>query len=152
MKPEIFKFAVREGLLLILSIFLMSACASAPSERVPLPTGAPSAGEPREWGRYEADYMRTWCSDPAWRMEPTLFNRDEPDCLTGTHAVEIDWAWNWEKCFHQARRYAETTGLKSMCVLIFKKPSDRNYLDRLERKIAEEHIHLEVQTMTPEDL
>ena len=54
----------------------------------------------------ESDYQKAWCKG---RMEVTLEDRTRVDCLTATHAIEIDFAKKWYEAIGQSLHYGRLT-------------------------------------------
>ncbi len=69
-------------------------------------------------GQYESDIQKLFCQ--GMRMEVALPTGVRADCLSGTHAIEIDWSQKWAEGVGQAMHYASVTGLKVGIVLICK--------------------------------
>ena len=64
-------------------------------------------------------------------MEYVLPDKTRVDCLTATHAIEIDWAEKWAEGIGQALYYAKITG-KAPAVALIVGEKDARYLKRLE--------------------
>ncbi len=90
MKPRILQFILLVGLIL------------------PAPTLA----------QYESDIQALFCQ--GMRTEVALKTGVRADCLSGTHAIEIDWSHKWAEGVGQAMHYASVTGLKVGIVLVCK--------------------------------
>ena len=54
------------------------------------------------------------------------------DCLTSTHAIEVDFANKWAESIGQSLFYAEMTGKKPGVYLIIESDRDYRYLKRLK--------------------
>lgn len=100
---------------------------------------------------YEKDYQNAWCSANYGVMEVILPDKARVDCVTGTHAIEFDFAKKWGESIGQALYYAAVLQKKAGVVLIMENgANDNRYLERL-KKVAELY-NITVWTMTDEDL
>ena len=54
----------------------------------------------------ESDYQKDWCKG---KTEVVLNDRTRVDCLTDTHAIEIDFAKNWYEAVGQSLHYGFMT-------------------------------------------
>jgi hypothetical protein len=81
----------------------------------------------------EKDYQSAWCNSQNGKSEVVLKDKSRLDCLTETHAVEVEFAPKWKEAVGQALYYAIMTGGKPGIVLILEKPStESKYLQRLK--------------------
>lgn len=87
------------------------------------------------------DYYRdAWCtiygfagSKNGVDNEVKQLNGTRVDCITITHAVEVDFASKWQEAIGQAVDGANQTGLKPGILLIVEdKKRDQRYIDRLK--------------------
>lgn len=76
----------------------------------------------------EAYYQTLWCEGKG-KVEYVLEDRTRVDCLTETHAVEVDFAHKWAEAIGQALYYSKMTG-KAPAVLLIVGDRDEKYLDR----------------------
>lgn len=67
----------------------------------------------------EAYYQARFCS--GMRLEVSLGPQRRADCITTTHAIEVDWADKWKQGIGQSMAYAAHTGLKPGVILICRK-------------------------------
>lgn len=95
----------------------------------------------------EAYYQQQWCDEQKGVMEYVLDDRSRVDCLTETHAIEVEFAPKWKESIGQALFYGIKTGKKPGVVLIIEKDSDGKYLDRL--KIVGEKYGIDIWKVTP---
>ena len=86
-------------------------------------------------GTAEADYRDAWCSAEGGQAEVTLADRSRADCLTDTHAVEVERAAKWKESIGQALWYALQTNLDAGVVLIIEDEGDLSYWYRLNSVI-----------------
>ncbi len=92
---------------------------------------------------HEAWYRDNWCIGKG-KAEVLLPDRTRCDCLTQTHAVEVDFAPKFYEAIGQALYYSLQTGKKGGIVLIVENKSDYKYWLRLNSTI--EHFHLPIDT------
>lgn len=79
--------------------------------------------------------------------EYRLHDGTRVDCLTSTHAWEIDFADKWAECIGQALYYASQTGKQAGCALIIEKDEEYRFLARLYAAI--QHLAVEVKVIRP---
>lgn len=84
----------------------------------------------------ERGYKEDWCRAAGGQTEYVLDDRTRVDCVTDTHAVEVEFAAKWAESIGQALFYAAKTGKRAGIVLIIKTDHERRYLERLRRAIA----------------
>ena len=97
----------------------------------------------------ERDYQIPWCN--AQNGEPhRLPNGTQVDCLTKTHAVEVDDAKKFYEAIGQSLFYAMHTGKRAGILLIVNLPSDQRYLNRLNNTIAHHGLPIDVFTVKKE--
>lgn len=75
--------------------------------------------------RNEKYYQKKWCTAQNGQMEVIMPDRTRCDCLTATHAVEMDFARKWAEAIGQSLHYARLTGRYPGIVLICKSTRDR---------------------------
>ncbi|MCP3869693.1 MAG: hypothetical protein GY703_16695 [Gammaproteobacteria bacterium] len=80
-------------------------------------------------------YQQAWCIDG--QMEHTLPDRTRVDCLTATHAIEIDFGRKWAEGVSQALWYGLQTGRRAGLVLILERPPDMKHFHRAAHLIKE---------------
>ena len=90
---------------------------------------------------HQADHQAEWCPG---QKEVELKDLTRVDCLTDTHAIEIEWAYNWKEAIGQSLHYALMTGKAPGIALIYKKPSDKRYGDQLETVLDANHLNIKV--------
>ena len=87
----------------------------------------------------EADYRNHICSAAGHRMEQTLPNGTRADCVSETHAIEVDFAHKWAEALGQSLNYAAETGKRPGIILVCKRGTEPRCLSwalRLEQTIA----------------
>ena len=75
----------------------------------------------------EKDYQIPWCKAQGGKWEsPATTIRDQftgkvegfVDCITATHAVEVEFDYKWKESYTQAKWYARNTGKRAGILLI----------------------------------
>lgn len=79
--------------------------------------------------KYEKDYQRDWCQG---EIEVKLHDKTRVDCLTNTHAIEIDWCHKWAEGVGQALYYSKVTGRKAGLALICSASEINRFVDRVK--------------------
>ena len=92
----------------------------------------------------ESYYQDIWCKQQQGITEYTLPDLTRCDCLTDSHAVEVEFGRKWAEGIGQALYYALQTGHKAGIVLILESEKDYKYWLRLNTTI--EHHGLEIDT------
>jgi len=92
----------------------------------------------------ERAYQWPWCKYIGGRVEVPFQSEGETiariDCVTRTHAIEVDYAEKWQEAVGQAIFYSILTGKKPGILLIIEKESDWRYYDRLGRVVEKYDI------------
>ena len=94
----------------------------------------------------ERTYQMTWCAANNGTAEVVLSDGTRVDCVTATHAVEVDFAPKWAEAIGQALHYALITG-KRPGILLIVGPTDNANVDRLKRTIDGLCLHIDVWTV-----
>ncbi|MCA1988716.1 MAG: hypothetical protein LDL07_06155 [Desulfarculus sp.] len=84
----------------------------------------------------ERVYQVEWCQQERGRLEVVMADGTRCDCLTRTHAVEVDFGRKWAEALGQALNYAMQTGKQPGILLVIERAKDFEAVDRLQR-IAE---------------
>ncbi len=80
----------------------------------------------------EAYYQKQWCdSHGGYIPKKALTDGSFPDCITKTHAVEVDFGKKWGEAIGQSINYARLTGLKPGILLILERDADWRALRRI---------------------
>lgn len=87
----------------------------------------------------ESYYQNQWCADHNGKVEHILPDITRVDCLTVTHAIEIDFADKHYEAVGQAMFYSEMTGLLPGVVLIME-DTERDYKYLIRLLIAVQNI------------
>lgn len=101
-------------------------------------------------GHLEKDYQAVWCEQQEGLTEIVLDDHARVDCVTASHAVEVDFAAKWAESIGQALYYGLKTKLQPGVLLILEYESDQRYLKRLQAVATEYGIT--VWTITPDDI
>ncbi|MDH3661045.1 MAG: hypothetical protein OEU92_13645 [Alphaproteobacteria bacterium] len=80
------------------------------------------------------------------RQEVTLANGGRADCLSDTHAIEVEFSEKWAEGLGQALSYASSTGLKPGIFLICRDKPQKclGHHLRLEEAIADWKLPVDV--------
>lgn len=89
--------------------------------------------------QYEKDYQREWCKG---EIEVKLHDKTRVDCLTETHAIEIDWCNKWAEGVGQSLYYAKVTGKKPGLALICSPKNVARYSERVKLAAPEIDIFI----------
>lgn len=95
----------------------------------------------------EKYYQDAWCAEHGGQTEVLLADGSRADCVTATHAIEVDFGSKVAEAIGQSLWYSIQTGKRAGIVLILKKPSDRKYLSRLTRIIEQLDLQIDVWEM-----
>ncbi len=80
---------------------------------------------------FEKWYQERWCPEQNGEMEVVMPDKTRCDCVTKTHAVEVDFADNWYAAVGQSGHYSIQTGKRAGIVLILESPDDKKHWERL---------------------
>lgn len=87
-------------------------------------------------------YQEQWCTEG--QMEYQLPDHTRVDCLTDTHAVEVDFAKKWYEGYTQARWYAIHTSRRAALLLIIEKETDLVYFHRAQTLATMTADHIDI--------
>jgi hypothetical protein len=79
----------------------------------------------------ERYYQLIWCDDRDGRVEVALSDKTRCDCVTSTHAVEIEFDYRWHSSIGQALWYGLRTDKKAGVVLIVTSVENLKYWIKL---------------------
>lgn len=105
-----------------------------------LMTGAAVAGE----RHLESWYQLRWCADAGGRAEKVLPDGLRCDCLTDTHAVEVDFGHKWAESIGQALLYGEQTHRRPGVVLVLETQADVRGLARLRQVVRTYKLPIDI--------
>lgn len=94
---------------------------------------------------HEKYYQEKWCDAQKGRSEYVLPDRTRADCITFSHAVEVDFANKFYEAIGQSLYYSLQTGKRAGIVLIIEKERERKYYYRLNSTIV--HFDLPIDTL-----
>ena len=94
----------------------------------------------------ESFYQQQWCNLKGGQVEFTLQDRTRVDCLTESHAVEVDFADKWAEALGQSLHYSPMTGKRAGILLVLSTPNDDRLLKRMESVI--QHFDLPIDVFT----
>ncbi len=99
----------------------------------------------------ESSYNHAWCklNSGIEDFENKDFTR--VDCLTKTHAAELDFANKWAEGIGQALHYQKMTGKRAKVVLILENPTKEMVYFYRVKSLAAIH-NFDVEYITPEIL
>ncbi|MEY8238829.1 MAG: hypothetical protein RPT25_00630 [Cycloclasticus sp.] len=89
----------------------------------------------------EKDYQEIWCQG---QKEVALQDMTRVDCLTASHAIELDFAYKWKEAIGQSLHYALLTGKQAGIGLIIRTHEDNRYLEQLNTVIENYHLPIQV--------
>ncbi len=79
----------------------------------------------------EKDWQVPWCTSMGGIEEVNLADRTRVDCLTPTHAIELEFGPNWAEAIGQSQHYARLTGRKPGILLLIGGEAEQRFVDRL---------------------
>ena len=89
----------------------------------------------------EAEYQKKWCTAMCGESEFRLEDKTRVDCLTGTHAIEFDFAHKVYESIGQSLYYSIKTNKKPGIVLIVEQPiKEEKYINRMKQIAAKQGI------------
>jgi len=93
----------------------------------------------------EAFYQYDWCDSHNGKIDVTLQNGTQADCITSTHAVEVAFANRWAEGLGQSLHYAMFSGKRAAVLLVLGK-DETIFQARLQSTIN--HYGLPVDVFT----
>ncbi len=94
-------------------------------------------------------YQAVWCDGKGGRSEVQLPDHRRIDCMTRTHAIEVEFARKWPEAIGQSLGYARATGLRAGIVLVLKKPADETYWKEMNAVITHFDLPITVWKLGP---
>ncbi|MES1927548.1 hypothetical protein [Salinisphaera sp. T31B1] len=96
----------------------------------------------------EQSYTDRWCTARGGETKVVLADRTRPDCVTDTHAIEVDFSRKFYEAIGQSLWYSFQTNKRAGILLIID-PADKNrYLYRLNSTIDNYDLPIDVWTVT----
>lgn len=86
---------------------------------------------PEKW------YQQQWCTESRGTLEVVLPDRTRADCITSTHAVEVEFGKKWAESIGQSLYYSLQTEKRAGIVLIVNNTKDLKYWYRLNSIIMQ---------------
>ena len=96
----------------------------------------------------ERVYQDAWCKGKG-ATEVVMSDRTRIDCLTSTHAVEMDFADKWAESIGQSLGYAVMSGRRAGVALIVEKPSHKAKWNKLNTVIKEMNLPIDTWMIEP---
>ena len=109
---------------------LIITCAAIAAILIGSITTHAGSEHPERW------YQVRWCEAHHGQIEYVLPDQTRCDCLTDTHAVEVDFGRKWAEAIGQSLHYSTQTGKRAGLVLILETRQDQKYWDRLTKTIT----------------
>ena len=91
----------------------------------------------------EADYNRAYCIQLNGAMEAAYKQRNSKvrvDCLTSSHAIEVDWSDKWAESIGQSLNYAILTRRNAGVILICRR-TERTCANHIQRMKVTVRVH-----------
>ncbi|MEK8016566.1 MAG: hypothetical protein VSS75_006830 [Candidatus Parabeggiatoa sp.] len=89
-------------------------------------------------------YQEQWCQEQSSETEVVMEDGTRCDCVTETHAVEMDFADNWYEAVGQSTHYSHQTDKRAGIVLILESSDDKRHWQRLLNLIAKSKLPIDV--------
>ena len=96
----------------------------------------------------ERTYQAVWCAQVGGTAEYVLPDRTRVDCLTDTHAVEVEHAKKWAQAVGQSLHYAAWTGRRAAVLLIVSDGEER-FLKRLQGVVNHYGLPIDIFVVRP---
>lgn len=100
----------------------------------------------------EKEYQKFWCDKAGGVTEHVVSGGSRVDCLTDTHAVEVEFAPKWKEAVGQALYYGKKTKRTPGILLILESKNDKKYLNRLIYTVKKNYPFVRVWTIKQETL
>ena len=96
---------------------------------------------------FEKLYQNQWCQEQKGETEVQMPDRTRCDCITGTHAIEMDFGDKWYQAVTQSLHYSLQADKRAGILLILESPDDRKYWEKLRRVINHYKLPIDVWTI-----
>ncbi|MCL6270031.1 hypothetical protein M3P05_08815 [Sansalvadorimonas sp. 2012CJ34-2] len=106
------------------------------------------AAQPAQAAR-EFWYQKVWCEGKGGKVEHELPQGPRVDCLTKTHAIEMDFARKWPEAIGQSLHYSLLTGLEAGIVLILKSPGETHHIHAARKVIKHYQLPIKLWRLGP---
>ena len=97
----------------------------------------------------ETWYQEVWCKGMGGKVEYRLEDGRRIDCLTDTHAIEVEFAHKWPEAVGQSLDYSMLTGKQAGIVLIIKKNDTTDHWHRLNKLINHYQLPIKLWRLGP---
>ncbi len=104
-------------------------------------------GAPAFANSNEAEYQKQWCAKHNGEINYKTSDESIVDCLTNTHAVEIDHAEKWQQAMRKARSNSVKTYKFPGIVLILENSADKKHLMRLRELNEKRRLGIKIWTV-----
>ena len=94
-------------------------------------------------------YQDVWCKGMKGKVEYRLEDSRRVDCLTDTHAIEVEFANKWPEAIGQSLGYSMLVQKKAGIVLILKKPTDQLHWERLNKVVQHYQLPIKLWKLGP---
>ena len=103
----------------------------------------------------EKFYSDKFCEEISGQADYTLQDQSRVDCLTETHAFEVDWADGMKvyEAIGQSLYYASQTGKKPGILLLIRKDNSEKHIRKIKEVISYFNLDVEliIKDIRPED-
>lgn len=104
--------------------------------------------------RPERVWSTAWCEQVGGASAGVVLSDGTvPDCMTGTHAIEVDFARKWYEGVGQALHYARMSGLRPGLLLVVEDVArDCKYIQRARGSVGRMLVLIDGLGLVPLDL
>ena len=97
----------------------------------------------------EKYYSDKFCAEQSGQADYTLQDKSRVDCLTETHAFEVDWADGMKvyEAIGQSLYYASQTGKKPGILLLIRKDNSEKHIKKVQEVIISFNLPIELVVM-----
>ncbi len=97
----------------------------------------------------EAYYSEKFCNEMSGQSEYVLKDLSRVDCLTDTHAFEVDWADGMKvyEAIGQSLYYSSATGKKPGILLLIRKENSEKHIEKVRRVIEVFELDIELRLL-----
>jgi len=95
----------------------------------------------------EAEYQKEWCAKHNGEIDYKTQANTTVDCLTDTHAVEVETGKKWNQAMRKSRNHSVNTGRTPGIVLILENSSDEKDLYRLREIVEKRRLGIKIWTV-----
>ena len=94
----------------------------------------------------EAYYSEKFCEEMSGQADYILQDKSRVDCLTETHAFEVDWAEGMKvyEAIGQSLYYASQSGKKPGILLLIRKDNSEKYIRKIKEVIRYFDLDIEL--------